>query len=93
MIYLIVDIILIGIKQAIEKRQVIIYGYDGYQKYKKRKHKKDRLIAAKRFIQFMNNDNRKVKVVRKNKYYIRMFMGFLKHPSKIKKIFRRGYHV
>ena len=79
----------ISIKQAIEKRQVIIYGYHGYPRVEKRKHNKDRLNTAKKFIQFMSNDNRKVKLVRKNKYYIRMFMGFLKHPSKILKLFRR----
>lgn len=78
-----------GIKQALIKRQVIVYGYQGYPRVEKRQHMKNRLDIAKKFIQFMNNDNKRVRVIRKNKYYRCMLIGFLKQPSKIKKLFRR----
>lgn len=78
----------IGIKQAIEKRKVIIYGYDGYPRIEKRKSLAKKLNTAKQFIQYMNNDTKKVKVVRKNKYYQRLFIGFIKKPQKITKLFR-----
>ena len=84
------QIIPIGVKQSIKKRIIINYDYRGYQNVKRRKHKKKRLIDAKKFIQFMNKDNKRVRVVRKNNYYRRMFIGFLKHPSKIKKLFRES---
>lgn len=79
----------IGVKQAIKERKVKIYEYNGYPRYECRQAKKRRLNNAKKFIQFMNNDNKSVKVVRKNKYFRRMIIGFLKHPSKIIKLFRR----
>ena len=79
----------IGIKQALVKRQVLVYDYQGYPRIEQREHMKNRLKTAKKFIQFMNNDNNRVRIVRKNKYYRRLLIGFLKHPSKIKKLFRR----
>lgn len=79
----------VGIKQAIKNRKIIIYEYIGYPRYEKRLSLKKRLNLGKKFIQFMNNDNKKVKVVRKNKCFTRMLIGFFKHPSKIKKLFRR----
>lgn len=79
----------IGIKQAIQKKQVIIYEYYGYPRYECRMAMKNRLVTAKKFIQHMNSDNKKVKVIRKNKQYRRLLIGFLKNPSKIKKLFRR----
>ena len=79
----------IGMKQTFEKRQVIVYEYIGYPRYEKRMSLKRRLDAGKKLIQFMNHDNKKVRVVRKNKYWRRMLIGFLKQPSKIKKLFRR----
>lgn len=78
-----------GIRYALEKRHIIIYGYHGYPKIEKRKHNRERLKTAKEFIKFMTNNNKRVRVVRKNKYYRRMLIGFLKHPSKIKKLFKR----
>lgn len=78
-----------GIKHAIEKRQLIVYEYFGYPKKEKRVAMKKRLDTAKKFIQFMSKDGKRVKVIKKNKYFRRMFIGFLKKPSKIKKIFRR----
>lgn len=81
------QIIPIGIKRAIDKRLIEIYGYRGYPKIQIRKHMKKRLEKAKKFIKFMNNDNAFVRVNRKNKYYLRLFLGFLKKPIKIKRLF------
>lgn len=78
-----------GIKQAITKRQVIVYEYLGYPRYEKRINLKERIQVAKNFIQFMNKDNKRVRVIRKDKRYRRMLLGFIKNPSKIKKLFRR----
>lgn len=79
----------IGVKHSIQKRRILIFGYHGYPRRAKRIRLKSRLNKAKQFIKFMNNDNRRVRVVRKNNYYKRIFISFLKKPSKIKKLFRR----
>jgi len=79
----------IGMKQAIKKRQIIIYEYYGYPRYECRVALRNRLKKHKEYVQFLSNSKRPVKVVRKNKFFRRMFIGFLKKPSKIKKFFRR----
>lgn len=78
-----------GINNALRKRQVIIYAYNGYPRYEWRVNNKKRLNTAKEFIQFMNNDYKRVRIIRKNNYFRRMLIGFLKKPSKIMKLFRR----
>jgi len=83
------QLIPIGIKNSIKKRKIIDVGYFGYPRYEQRVRLKKRKEFAKKFVQFMNNDNKRVRVVRKNKYFRRMFFGFLRNPFKIKKLFRR----
>lgn len=82
----------IGIKNAVEKRKIIIYEYYGYPSYECRMALKNRLKKHKEYIQFLSNDEKPVRVIKKNKYYRRLFIGFLKNPSKIKKIFSRRKH-
>lgn len=78
-----------GIRQAIEKNQVIILDYYGYPRKVKRKHMRERMIKAKKFIQFMNKSNKKVKVVGNFRYFGKLLLSFIKKPSKIIKIFMR----
>lgn len=79
----------IGIKKSIEKRCIYDHGYFGYPRYEQRMRLKRRKQIAKEFIQYLRGDGKKIKVIRKNKLFRRMFIGFLKKPSKIKKFFRR----
>lgn len=79
----------IGMEKAIKERKIIIYEYYGYPRYECRVALRNRLKKHKEYIKFLSNNQKPVKVVRKNKYWRRMLIGFLKHPSKIKKFFRR----
>ena len=79
----------IGMKRAIKKRRIEIYEYYGYPGYPLRVALRNRLKKHKEYVKFLSNSDKPVRVVRKNKYFRRMFIGFLKKPSKIKKFFRK----
>lgn len=83
----------IGISKALKKRKIIVYGYFGFPRYEQRVALKNRIKVGQEFVQFLTKSNKKVKVVRKNKYYKRLLIGFLKNPSKIKKLFRGKNNV
>lgn len=70
----------IGIRQAIEKNEVIDYYYQGYFQIQKRIRK------AKKFINYINKNNENVRVKYKYNRFIKLLIAFLKDPLKILKL-------
>ena len=77
------ELIPIGIKYALSKNQIVEIYYGGYFKIKQR------IKKAKKFINYMNKNNKKVKVRYNYNRFFKLLRSLLKRPYKILKIFSK----
>ena len=77
------QIIPIGIKNSMEKKEIIDYYYQGYFKTRKR------IAKAKKFIHFMNKNNSRIKVKCCYNVFLKLFVATLKNPSRLLKFFKK----
>lgn len=74
------QLIPIGIKYALNENEIVEIYYDGYFKIKQR------IKKAKTFINFMNKNNKKIKVRYKYNRFFKLIISFFKNPYKIFKV-------
>ena len=72
----------IGVEHAIKNNKIVVYYYSGYFSTRRRIRK------AKKFIHFMNQNNKKIKVKHAYNIYYRIFVATLKKPRKLLRFFK-----
>lgn len=77
------QLIPIGIECAIKEKKIVEIYYDGYFKIKQRRKK------AQIFLNYMNKNNKKVKVKYNYNRFFKLFISLLKSPYKLLNFFRK----